>query len=97
MFWTIPCRAALLDWRSSRQHRTLAMLFLGSRRCFCMSPQFVSAQLLLGHQVLYLIFKGSSFMNDFVANASVGPDYTPFDATFDDRTTFIHHGAHHAT
>ncbi|CAE7210384.1 unnamed protein product [Symbiodinium natans] len=46
--------------------------------------------------VLYLIFKGSSFMNDFVANASVGPDYTPFDATFSDRTTFIHHGAHHA-
>ena len=46
-------------------------------------------------QVLYLIFKGSSFMNDFVANASVGPDYTPFDATFSDRTTFIHHGAHH--
>ncbi|CAE7552445.1 unnamed protein product [Symbiodinium sp. CCMP2456] len=49
-----------------------------------------------GNAVLYLIFKGSSFMNDFVANASVGPDYTPFDATFADRTTFIHHGAHHA-
>ena len=47
-------------------------------------------------QVVYLVFKGSSFMNDFVVNASVGPDYTPFDATFDDRTTFIHHGAHHA-
>ncbi|CAJ1364619.1 unnamed protein product [Effrenium voratum] len=46
--------------------------------------------------VVYLVFKGSSFMNDFVVNASVGPDYTPFDATFDDRTTFIHHGAHHA-
>ena len=36
-------------------------------------------------------------MNDFVANASVGPDYTPFDAAFGDRTTFIHHGAHHDT
>ncbi|CAK9064750.1 Lipase_3 domain-containing protein [Durusdinium trenchii] len=35
--------------------------------------------------------------NDFVANASVSPDYTPFDATFNDRTTFIHHGAYHAT
>ena len=33
--------------------------------------------------------------NDFVANASVSPDYTPFDATFQDRTTFIHHGAYH--
>ncbi|CAK9064547.1 unnamed protein product [Durusdinium trenchii] len=50
-----------------------------------------------GSSVVYLVFKGSSFMNDFVANASVSPDYTPFDATFNDRTTFIHHGAYHAT
>ena len=28
-----------------------------------------------------------------MANASVSPDYTPFD----DRSTFIHHGAYHAT
>ncbi|CAE7671311.1 unnamed protein product [Symbiodinium pilosum] len=56
----------------------------------------VTAALPKTQAVLYLIFKGSSFMNDFVANASVGPDYTPFDAAFGDRTTFIHHGAHHA-
>eukprot|EP00435_Cladocopium_sp_Y103_P015986 s149_g3.t4 len=57
----------------------------------------VVTAVLPGSSVVYLVFKGSSFMNDFVANASVSPDYTPFDATFQDRTTFIHHGAYHAT
>jgi len=47
-------------------------------------------------KVVFLVFKGSAFLADFVANASVSPDYTPFHQAFDDSTTFIHHGAHHA-
>ncbi|CAE8599298.1 unnamed protein product, partial [Polarella glacialis] len=45
---------------------------------------------------VFLVFKGSSFWSECVVNASVSPDYSPFDAALLDRTTFIHHGAHHA-
>jgi len=45
---------------------------------------------------VYLVFKGSSFLADFVVNASVSPDYVPFHQAFQDTTTFVHHGAHHA-
>merc|ERR1712232_121501 len=49
----------------------------------------------LGKKVLYLPFKGSKFLADFVVNASVLADYSPFDRAFSDRTTFVHHGAYH--
>ncbi|CAK0893882.1 unnamed protein product, partial [Prorocentrum cordatum] len=47
-------------------------------------------------KVLYLVFKGTSFVADFVANASLSPDYAPFARLFGDRNTFVHHGAYHA-
>jgi len=47
-------------------------------------------------RVMYLIFKGSSFVTDVVTNASVSPDFVPFTQAFGDKTTFVHHGAYHA-
>eukprot|EP00930_Biecheleria_cincta_P042806 TRINITY_DN29456_c0_g1_i1.p1 TRINITY_DN29456_c0_g1~~TRINITY_DN29456_c0_g1_i1.p1 ORF type:complete len:763 (+),score=141.19 TRINITY_DN29456_c0_g1_i1:146-2434(+) len=60
------------------------------------SPARVGLVTVLPTAAVYVVFKGSSVLNDFITNASVSPDYTPFDAAFGDRTTFIHHGAHHA-
>lgn len=56
----------------------------------------VIAELPGSGKVLFLVFKGSSFLTDFIVNASVSPDYTPFFRAFGDSTTFVHHGAHHA-
>lgn len=47
-------------------------------------------------KVLYVPFKGSSNLTDFIVNASVLADYSPFDRAFGDRQTFVHHGAYHA-
>lgn len=47
-------------------------------------------------RVLYIVFKGSSSLSDFIVNANVSPDYSPFAMAFGDRTTFVHHGAYHA-
>eukprot|EP00927_Polykrikos_kofoidii_P066842 TRINITY_DN62403_c0_g1_i1.p1 TRINITY_DN62403_c0_g1~~TRINITY_DN62403_c0_g1_i1.p1 ORF type:complete len:753 (+),score=83.75 TRINITY_DN62403_c0_g1_i1:81-2339(+) len=47
-------------------------------------------------KVFFLPFKGSSFLSDFVVNASTLPDYSPFDRAFGDRSSFVHHGAYNA-
>jgi len=43
-----------------------------------------------------VVFKGSVFIADFVVNASIPPDFTPFHRAFADSKTFMHHGAYHA-
>lgn len=57
---------------------------------------FVVARMPSGKRVLVLTFKGTKFVHDFVADASLSPDFAPFDRTFGDRSTFVHHGAHNA-
>lgn len=57
---------------------------------------FVVVRLPSGKKVLVLTFKGTKFVHDFVADASLSPDFAPFDRTFGDRSTFVHHGAHNA-
>ena len=44
----------------------------------------------------YLVFKGTSFATDFVTNASLSPDFSPFHAKYGECTTFIHRGAYAA-
>eukprot|EP00929_Paragymnodinium_shiwhaense_P091464 TRINITY_DN51419_c0_g1_i3.p1 TRINITY_DN51419_c0_g1~~TRINITY_DN51419_c0_g1_i3.p1 ORF type:complete len:649 (+),score=93.59 TRINITY_DN51419_c0_g1_i3:403-2349(+) len=47
-------------------------------------------------KILYLIFRGSTNLSDFVVNACTMPDYAPFHRAFGDRGSFVHQGAWHA-
>lgn len=56
----------------------------------------VSVTLNRGRKVLYFVFKGTSFLTDFIANSNISPDFAPFYRAFRDSNTFVHHGAFHA-
>jgi len=45
-------------------------------------------------KVTYLVFKGTSFITDFITNASLAPDFAPFHSKYAECTTFVHRGAY---